>query len=172
MADKGALEAMLDVFGKNVVEAAQRNLGADRQVGGRKRRAVASGKLKDSLTFKRLVRYGNPMVTFTTKTAETKKYADVVEYGRRPNRKPPPVEAILDWMRIKPVRLRKPGGGFIKVTEAGKRSAAYAIARSIGKRGIPGVFYFNDAVQSELEKAGPQFILALQKEIELRLNLK
>jgi len=166
--EQSPIKIMLDDFGKKVVEAAQRNLGATRTVNGKKRRSVASGTLKESLTFENKTRYNKPILQFKAK-GDASKYAKYVHDGRKPNSKPPPVEPILKWMKIKPIRLRKEGGGFAKVTEAGLRGAAFAIAKSIGKKGIPAVPYFSEAIDSELEKAGPSFILALKKEIEFRL---
>jgi hypothetical protein len=52
-------------------------------------------------------------------------YADVVERGRKKNRKQPPKKVIEAWAR------RKLG---LSVEEA--RAAAYPIARAIGKRGL------------------------------------
>lgn len=54
-------------------------------------------------------------------------YAAVIEYGRRPGSKPPPVEPIARWAQR---RLRLP-------YEQAK-GVAFAIARSIGRRGLTG----------------------------------
>lgn len=54
-------------------------------------------------------------------------YAAVIEYGRTPGSKPPPVEPIARWAQR---RLRLP------YEQA--RGIAFAIARSIGRRGLKG----------------------------------
>lgn len=166
--DSEIIRELLDRFGADVVAAAQRNLGATRTVRGKKRRSVATGTLKDNLTFKNRTRYNNPILEFTAK-GRAKDYAGFVHDGRKPGSRPPPVEPILKWMRVKPIRLRSREGGFVKATEQGMRSAAFAIARSIGRRGIEPNPYFSDAITSELEKYGPDFLAALKKEIENRL---
>ena len=166
------LKETLDSIGRDVVEAAQRNLGATRKIGGKTRRRVASGKLKDGLAFKNLTRYNNPVLQFGVDDQALKKYADVIEYGRRPGAKPPPVDPIIQWMKIKPIRLRNKEGGFVKSTESGIRSAAFLIARSIGKKGIVEIKYYTEALESVLEKRGPELLEAYGKEIENRLNLK
>ena len=166
------LKETLDSIGRDVVEAAQRNLGATRKIGGKTRRRVASGKLKDGLAFKNLTRYNNPVLQFGVDDQALKKYADVIEFGRRAGAKPPPVEPIIQWMKIKPIRLRNKEGGFVKSTESGIRSAAFLIARSIGKKGIVGIKYYTEALETVLEKRGPELLEAFGKEIENRLNLK
>ncbi len=60
-------------------------------------------------------------------------YGAPVEFGRQPGRKQPPLDAIELWVR------RQLG---ISGDEA--RSAAYVIARAIGRRGIKGVFMFRE----------------------------
>jgi hypothetical protein len=166
------LKETVDSIGQEVVEAAQRNLGATRKINGKTRRRVASGRLKDGLAFKNLTRNNRPVLQFGVNDATLKNYADVIEFGRRPGAKPPPVQPIIDWMKIKPIRLRSKEGGFVKTTESGIRSAAFLIARSIGKRGIVGIKYYTEALQTVLENRGDDILKAMEKEIETRLNLK
>jgi hypothetical protein len=61
-------------------------------------------------------------------------YAPVMEFGRRPGARMPPIDPIQRWVR------RKLG---LRSSEA--RGVAFVIARSIGRRGIPGAFFFRDA---------------------------
>ncbi len=78
-------------------------------------------------------------------------YAAVIEYGRRPGSRPPPVEPIARWAQR---RLRLP-------YEQAK-GIAFGIARSIGRRGLKGrrvltgtptVKKFRKAMQEEMLKA-------------------
>jgi hypothetical protein len=48
---------------------------------------------------------------------------------------------------------------------------AFAIARGISKNGTPEVRYYRDAIETVLERRGPEFLVALEREIEIRLNL-
>lgn len=58
-------------------------------------------------------------------------YFDYVEYGRKPG-KQPPLESILEWIRIKPIIPRPDKNGKLPT----EKQLAYLIARSIGKKGI------------------------------------
>jgi hypothetical protein len=59
-------------------------------------------------------------------------YFDNVDSGRRKGAKPPPTGPIIDWMKVKGIKGRNPKTGkFIS-----QKSAAFAIARGIGKNGI------------------------------------
>ncbi len=78
-------------------------------------------------------------------------YAAVIEYGRRPGSRPPPVEPIARWAQR---RLRLP-------YEQAK-GIAFGIARSIGRRGLKGrriltgtptITKFRKAMTEELLKA-------------------
>lgn len=165
------IKELVNSIADDVVERAQLNLGVTRTINGKKRRRVASGRLKDGLSYKNLTRYNMPVVQFGVKDNELKKYADVIEFGRRKGARQPPSDAILEWMRIKPIRIRDKDGGFIKATEAKKRQVAYLIARSIGENGIDGIYYYREAIRDVMEKRGDEFFEAVNKEIEIRLNL-
>jgi hypothetical protein len=59
-------------------------------------------------------------------------YLDNVDSGRRRGAKPPPVGPIIEWMKVRGIKGRnRKTGKFIT-----QRSAAFAIARGIGKNGI------------------------------------
>lgn len=84
-------------------------------------------------------------------------YAPVIEGGRRPGSKPPPIGPIMDWVRRKGVgRQYGPNqAGKRKVTaklgDAAIRSIAFAIARAIGKRGIPA-YHILEAASHEIDR--------------------
>lgn len=65
-------------------------------------------------------------------------YAPVMEFGRRPGAKPPPVEPIREWAR----RHGLP------------EKAAFPIARSIGRKGIRGHHMLENAFRSRLPRIG------------------
>ncbi|HEX8321031.1 hypothetical protein [Longimicrobium sp.] len=90
------------------------------------------------------------------------KHVDVINTGRRPGQKPPPVEALELWVRRK-VRIERvhatgKKAGQVKtrlgkrlvraptVTEA--RGIAFVIARSIGAKGIEGRHFFEKAIEA------------------------
>lgn len=175
-----ALNPVVEEFAIAVVDRAKRNLGATRTVGGKQRRSVNTGTLRDSLTYVNKSRYGGNTVQFTAE-GKAKIYASFVHDGRKPGATPPPVTPILEWVKKKPIRIRdKVTNKFKKMGEKHPKydgtvdqvGLAFAIAKSIGKKGIAAFPYFADAVKEELEIRGPLFLDALERELELRLNLK
>jgi hypothetical protein len=61
-------------------------------------------------------------------------YADIIESGRRPNRRMPPTRVIEEWLEQK-LRGRVKNRG---KRRAQAKSLAFVVARAIGKRGLPG----------------------------------
>jgi hypothetical protein len=66
-------------------------------------------------------------------------YWEVVEKGRRAGATPPPIQPIENWVKVK-----------LKVPSS--RRVAFAISKSIGKRGIPGRLPLKKSIESP--KAG------------------
>jgi hypothetical protein len=163
-------EALLNEYAATVVERAQSNLRIKRRVRGKVVNRVASGTLLNSLTYKLRIRYNKPTIDFTVKDAAGK-YADVIEYGRTPGAKMPNVKEIEQWMRIKPLKLRNRQGEFIKATESAIKSAAFAIAKSIGENGIEGINYYQDAINDTWPDYSEQLFQAYAKGVEQRLLL-
>lgn len=145
-----AIPVSILTFGAETVARAQRNLGATRTINRKKRRAVASGLLKESLTYKVLNTPEGYKVKFFAK-GKASKYAMYVEYGRRPNKKRPPTEAIEKWIKQKPVRIRREGR-IVKQTPELIAQTAYVMAKKIGEEGIPALNYFRDAIRDTREE--------------------
>jgi hypothetical protein len=163
-------EDILNEYAATVIERAQSNLRIKRRVRGKIVNRVSSGNLLRSLNYKLRIRYGKPTIDFTVK-GDAGKYADVIEYGRKPNSKMPPVAAIEKWIRMKPLKLRNKQGEFIKSTESAIKSAAYNIARSIGKKGIEGINYYAEAIDDTWDEYKDKLMDAYIKSIENRLLL-
>lgn len=163
-------EALLNEYAATVVERAQSNLRIKRRVRGKVVNRVASGTLLNSLTYKLRIRYNKPTIDFTVK-GDAGRYADVIEYGRKPGAKMPPVKAIEQWIRIKPLKLRNKQGEFIKSTESAIKSAAFAIAKSIGEKGIEGINYYQDAINDTWPDYSEQLFQAYAKGVEQRFLL-
>jgi hypothetical protein len=168
---QSAIKELIDSFGYDVVEAAQRVLGATRKVKGKNRRAVATGTLKDSLTFVNRTRRGLPIIDFTAKEP-AKEYAGYVHGGRRAGARQPPIAPIEAWIKVRGIRPKDENGKFVKSTPARIRGMAFAISRSIGINGIEPLPYYTEAIESVLEKRGPDFLAAIKKDIETRLLLR
>ena len=148
---------VLGRFAEDVNNAAKRELGS-RRIGKNRSYGVASRSLQKSLTYQikgGRVSFGSPLP-----------YAAFIHWGvngTRKNRNAPysfkyenpsrkHVDAIEQWMKVKPVRLQAVGGGFIKKKgpKGGDRvrSAAFLIARSIKRKGIVGLRYYSVALES------------------------
>ena len=169
-------EALLNEYAATVVERAQSNLRIKRRIRGKIVNRVGSNRsdnLLNSLTYKLRIRYNKPTIDFTVK-GQAGNYADVIEYGRKPGAKRPPVSAIEQWIRLKPLKLRNRQGEFIKSTETAIKSAAFAIAKSIGENGIVGINYYQDAINDTWEDYSEQLLTAYAKGVEQRflLNLR
>ena len=162
-------KVLLDEFGARVIKRAQANLRKKRNIRGRSVNRIDTGNLSSKLTwgyFKRgsqiLQWFGVPF-----NDVETRNYADVIEKGRRPDDNPktwPPVSPIYQWMKRKSL--------FNSDDEKTKLWEAARMAKSIGRRGIVGVFYMRDAFQDEFRKSGKEFRTAYKKQVFQQLRLK
>ena len=166
-------EALLNEYAATVVERAQSNLRIKRRIRGKIVNRVGSNRsdnLLNSLTYKLRIRYNKPTIDFTVK-GQAGNYADVIEYGRKPGAKRPPVSAIEQWIKLKPLKLRNRQGEFIKSTQSAIQSAAFAIAKSIGENGIVGINYYQDAINDTWEDYSEQLLTAYAKRVEQRFLL-
>lgn len=95
----------------------------------------ASNTLSD--TAKAIVEYnGNTLLI----SLELEDYWKYVEYGRKPG-KQPPINSIVDWIKIKPI-IPEPINGKIPDT----KQLAFMIARKIGREGVEGKHVINKTV--------------------------
>jgi len=170
------LKDLLNILGADVVERAKSNLKVTQSIrypNGKtyKRNRYASGKLYNSLTFKASVAGGKPFIKFTTKDDDTGKYADIVEFGRRPGATPPPIDPIIEWMKVRKIRLRNAKNEFIKYSDEAQRNAAKRIAQAIGRNGTPGILYYTTALQEILDERSDAFFQYLNEAISFELDL-
>lgn len=98
--------------------------------------SMASGDLQD---FDYVININGNYFSLIFKLQE---YWQYVEYGRRAG-KQPPIEAIEDWIRIKPI-IPYPINGKVPDT----RQLAFLIARKIGREGIEGKKYLTNVMYS------------------------
>ncbi len=161
-------EDILNEYAAKVVERAQSNLRIKRRVRGKVVNRVASGHLEKSLTYKLRFRYRKPTLDFTVSNSEAGQYADVIEWGRRAGAKMPPPKAIENWIKIKRLKLRNRQGEFIKSTESNIKSAAFAMAKSIGENGIVGIGYYKEAIEDTWDEYKDVLMEAFVKGFETR----
>ena len=81
-------------------------------------------------------------------------YGAVQEFGRRPGQKAPPSKALEGWVR----RKLKPKPREVK-------GLAFVIARSIGRKGFKGKFFFRGAAEATRRKM-PGWVKQMAREVE------
>ena len=96
------------------------------------RTPVNTGQLRASITHEII----NPWPNLIGQVGSPKEYAIVMEFGRRPGARMPPVDAIQYWV------VRKLG---IPTEEA--ESVAWAIAKHIARHGIEGHYMFKEGLE-------------------------
>ena len=96
------------------------------------RTPVNVGTLRDSLNYQII----SPFPNLVGAVGSPSVYAPVMEFGRKPNSRMPPVDAIALWA------VRKLG---LSPEEA--EGAAWAIAKSIAKKGIEGKYMFKEGFE-------------------------
>lgn len=124
--DEGLKDA-LKIFGEAYI--------AELSIMLRKLDKKASGDLLKSLDT-RLIKTAFGTIYTIQLVAED--YLEFVDGGRRPNRKPPPIQAIKKWTRFKGI----PEG------------AAYPIAKSIGEKGIKPTNVISKSLQKLTRSKG------------------
>ena len=126
-----ALKEAMEKYGEAlVIEIVQQLKDADHE---------ATGKLARSIDYELIEALDSISIGI-----KAEKYFATVDGGRRKGAKPPPSDAILSWMKVRNIKGRdKKTGKFIK-----QKSAAFLIARSIGKNGIKPAFIIKKSLRN------------------------
>lgn len=153
---------ILDDFGKQFIEAYRQGLI--------NKEANASGELNNSLNYD--IAIEDRHISLSIELAEYWKY---LEYGCKGkedsypeayyNAHFPPVAAIEEWIKVKPV-LPQPHNGKLPTT----RQLAYMIARSISLHGVEPRFIFRDAGESVWEQLKDALADAISRDVEDNVN--
>jgi len=173
--EQGALYDVLLDFGESVTDRARSNIRIQQTRYGKKRKANTTGTLAASLYYDMDVTGTTPSIGFNS----TADYAKWVEYGRQGKESnykgidtrfaagaaKPPVEAILNWMNLKKIKLRSIGEtgrrtkfakSAINRDESQRLRVANAMAKSIEKKGIAPLYYWREAYLETLPEYGAQ----------------
>jgi hypothetical protein len=173
--EQGALYDVLLDFGESVTDRARSNIRIQQTRYGKKRKANTTGTLAASLYYDMDVTGTTPSISFNSSAD----YAKWVEYGRQGKESnykgidtrfaasaaKPPVDAILNWMNLKKIKLRSIGEtgrrtkfakSAINRDEAQRLRVANAMAKSIEKKGIAPLYYWREAYLETLPEYGPQ----------------
>lgn len=89
-------------------------------------------------------------------------YYKYVENGRRKGAKQPPIDAILKWIKDKPVVPRENDAGRVPT----QKQLAFMIARSIAENGIPATHAMRDANEVTFAAFEPRLRTALEDDLE------
>lgn len=154
---KGARDKVLADFADNVVRLAKINIGKTytaKNSRGKsyKKRIDNSGKLRNSITSELKTRTEDGRFSKGYIIFKMLEYGLNVDKGRRAGKGVPP-QALIDWIKKKPLRIRDlETGSFVKQTESRVKGLAYVINRKIKKYGIPATNFFTDAYESKEDK--------------------
>lgn len=73
----------------------------------------------------------------------------IIDEGRKPSISYPPLDAIKEWIKVKPIYWRNERGRF---TRASENSKAFLIARSIKEKGYKGIDFFRKAEEQVMDQ--------------------
>lgn len=175
---KSQVQKVLEQFAEDATLASMRVLGR-RTIGKNKNYGEASGGLRKSLTFKieqdkkvYSVAFGSShpagtFIYFGVNGTEVK-HGSPFSYKS----KQPPISAIREWMNVKPIRARSAGGQFKTQTESMMNGIAYVIARSIKKKGIASLKYWELGIDQVLPKWEPLIMEAVLDDFDKGLKEK
>lgn len=146
------LRKVLETIGTETVDAYRDNLTRDNK--------EASGNLIDSVKYK--VEYDEKSIWVEL---SLKDYWKWVENGRKPGKFPPP-DAIMDWIRIKPVVPDERNGRL--PTE---KQLTFLISRKIAEEGIEPGNQLRDALTDRRKEFEAMIEEAITKDIKEGLDI-
>lgn len=120
--------------------------------------SVATGALLRDLTVEWKVEpeQGEFMLEVSFPTVQPDFLPEIIDQGRKPSFKYPPLSAIENWVRVKPVFFRDQSGRFTKGT---LKQRAFLVARSIKEKGFKGRNFLTkaeDQVINQLTELGEE----------------
>lgn len=150
--DFPSVAEVLERYGKEFIELYKNNLAAS----GR----PASGRLADSLSYR--VSLDGRTFAVDISLLEYWKY---IENGTRPHF--PPISAIREWIRVKPVLPRPFANGKLP-TES---QLAFLIARKISRVGTEGINDFERASDELFERMQSSIAEAVTQDLERQVSV-
>tara|TARA_R110000787_G_scaffold16595_1_gene50030 strand:- start:76 stop:642 length:567 start_codon:yes stop_codon:yes gene_type:complete len=163
-----SIKNTIDSLGENIVRLARINLGASKSVDGKKRVTNSTGDLSASLDYKVLQKRndkGQWISGFYLEITSTEDYASFIEQGvkgsesTKPSAKDSPFKfkgqnvargVMAKWIKNKPIRPQKKGGGFVKKTPSTMNNLAFLLGRAVATKGIGARNYVKDATEMAL----------------------
>lgn len=129
----------------------------EQKTGFNRRGSVATGQLINDLSVEwDETPEGNFQLVVSFPTVQPSFLPNIIDEGRRPSDRYPPLAAIEAWVRVKPVFFRDQRGKFTKGTV---KQRAFLVAKSIKEKGFKGRNFLAKAenkVINQLEKLGEE----------------
>lgn len=170
--DTKNLKSYLDKFGKQVVNRAKGNVNKAKGGGSKLAESISFKVIKNENGYKvefTMAEYGayiDKGVSGTERKRTYKNYKSQTlpsphAYRKAKNHSQPPSGAIDKWVVRKGLKgTRNEKGQFIK-----RKSMVYLIARSIGKKGIKGISFFQKPLGLGIKQFGKNFLDAITEDI-------
>ena len=159
------LRNVLVSYSHRVTKLAKLNVGAYRRVNGKNRRIDSSGALRKSISSDVKTAKDGFTVNFYSTP-----YGIYVDQGRKPG-KGVPVDALVRWIKTKPVRARNlKTGSFVQMTDLKLKSMSFLINRKIKTYGIPATNFYTEPFEAELIKYEKHFLTAMGQDIDEQID--
>tara|TARA_R100001244_G_scaffold110136_1_gene81458 strand:+ start:480 stop:1073 length:594 start_codon:yes stop_codon:yes gene_type:complete len=177
----------LDLYGKEVIKRAKRNLKIRKKVDGKWRVTDNTGNLAKSLHYKLVLGKNKINIKFLSKEdygyfmekgvqGRESTYPSVKNYKTgmtkaKFTKKNLAKGVIEGWVRSPKFKLRDKDGKFIKKNDANIRNASFMIGKSIAEKGLGARSYMADAI----DETKKRFVVALRdgllKDLTTGLNV-
>jgi hypothetical protein len=165
-----ALERYLNSFGKQVVRQAKANLSSAGKEGAlQKSISFFITAQKGLLTIKfKMAAYGKFVDKGVSGTEKQRTFKDYkgktlkspFRYKKSKGHSQPPTKALDKWIVKKGIAPRDAKGKFMS-----RQSIKFLIARSIGKKGIQGISFFQKPLMLGMQQFGGEFGAAIKESI-------
>ena len=165
-----ALERYLNSFGRQVVNQAKENL-ASANKGGELENSISFfvTAQKGSLTIKfKMLPYGKFVDKGVSGTEKERRYTDYkgktlvspFSYKKSKGHSQPPSKSLDKWIVKKGIAPRDEKGRFMS-----RKSISFLIARSIKRKGIQGISFFQKPLMLGLKQFGKEMLGAVKDDI-------
>jgi len=166
-----ALERYLNSFGKQVVNRAKGNLQKSKGGGTNLEKSLSFKVITDADGFSVqffMDSYGKYVDKGVSGTEVTRSFKDYkgktlkspFGYRKAKGHSQPPTKALDKWIVKKGIAPRDKEGKFMS-----RKSIKFAIARSIGKKGIQGISFFQKPLMLGMKEFGNKFGEAIKEDI-------
>lgn len=160
-------KAYLDNYSKELVKLLKIEVGRNRtrtySSGTYNSPIDSSGELKQSI--EAIAKESSKSIRFNIMAND---YALNVDEGRGQG-KYPPVEDIIDWIRVKRIRIRDAKGRFKTSSDYEVRKLAHNISRKVAREGIQPTNFITDAINQSMDKLN-KIGTAVSQDVSLNLD--